>query len=115
MGALGVLEFARGHYCYVGSAQRALAARLARHLRRSGKTVRWHIDYLRRRTRAVGVLAWEGDGEAECELSRAVGELADATVRRFGSSDCGCPGHLHYFTGDPVPALDRLTLPGRRT
>ncbi len=115
VGALGAVEFPRGYYCYVGSAQRALAARLRRHLRRTGKAVRWHIDYLRRRTRAVGVLAWEGDSEAECVLSRTVGELADATVRRFGSSDCSCPGHLHYFAADPAAALSALRMPGMRT
>ncbi len=115
VGALGVVEFPRGYYCYVGSAQRALTARLRRHLRRTGKAVRWHIDYLRRRTRAVGVRVWEGDNKAECVLSRAVGELADATVRRFGSSDCACPGHLHHFAADPSAAMSALWMPGMRT
>jgi hypothetical protein len=42
VGALGVLSFEPGYYCYVGSARRGLKARLQRHLRRSRKKKHWH-------------------------------------------------------------------------
>jgi sugar fermentation stimulation protein A len=103
IGALGVLGFAPGYYCYVGSARRGLAARIARHLRRGGKRTHWHIDYLRRRTAVVGVVTWRTQSRgAECELSRAVAALADGFVPRFGSSDCPCPSHLYYFPREPL-------------
>jgi len=113
IGALGVLEFPRGYYCYVGSAGRGLRARVGRHLRGTG-AVRWHVDYLRRRTAPVGALCWTDAAVGECELSRRVGLLADGTVPRFGSSDCDCPGHLHYFRRSPVARLRALAPEGMR-
>ena len=47
VGALGEIRFLAGDYVYVGSAQRALAARVARHRRRHDKRFHWHIDSLR--------------------------------------------------------------------
>ncbi|MDR3074469.1 MAG: DUF123 domain-containing protein, partial [Candidatus Methanoplasma sp.] len=45
VGALGILHFREGRYCYVGSAMNGLDQRIARHTSKQ-KTVRWHIDYL---------------------------------------------------------------------
>ena len=45
VGRLGRFTFPRGYYLYVGSAQRCLQARVARHARRK-KSLRWQIDYL---------------------------------------------------------------------
>lgn len=45
MGALGEIRLERGWYAYVGSARRARAARVARHLS-PAKSLRWHADYL---------------------------------------------------------------------
>jgi len=108
VGALGLIEFPAGHYCYVGSARAGLRARLMRHVRTGGKRTHWHIDYLRRRTRPVGLLVWAGKGADECALSRRVGRVADGNVPRFGCSDCGCESHLHYFAGEAAGRLRGL-------
>ena len=105
VGGLGRLDLPAGYYCYVGSARRGLKARLARHLRRTGKRTHWHVDYLRRLTRpAAAFVAAEG-AATECALSGAVAALADGSVRGFGSSDCRCASHLHYFRRDPRARL----------
>ncbi len=105
VGALGTVSFPRGFYCYVGSARKGLPARLARHLRRSGKRLRWHVDYLRQATQPVSVLTWAGEEADECALSRAVDGLAQWSVPGFGCSDCRCSSHLHYFRVDPTGRL----------
>lgn len=112
VGALGVLHFKAGYYCYAGSARRGLKARLERHLRRSAKKKHWHVDYLRQRTEPVALFVWTADEAAECELSQAIGRLADESVRGFGATDCSCLSHLHYFPGDPRGRLRRLRIPG---
>ncbi|RLG02180.1 MAG: GIY-YIG nuclease family protein, partial [Thaumarchaeota archaeon] len=45
IGSLGVVEFKRGYYVYVGSGQRYLEKRIQRHKKKI-KRVKWHIDYL---------------------------------------------------------------------
>jgi sugar fermentation stimulation protein A len=120
IGALGLREFPRGYYCYTGSARGGLRGRLARHLCRSGKSLHWHIDYLRRRTAIAGLACWPG-GVGECDLADAVRALGGAPVPRFGCSDCDCPSHLYRFDRAPLEALARmerggvpaLVLPGR--
>jgi Uri superfamily endonuclease len=89
VGSLGAIAFPRGWYAYVGSARRGRDARVARH-RRAGKPLRWHADHLFSRYPAGR--AWLIDTRrSECELAASLG---GEVVPRFGSSDCGCPGHL---------------------
>ena len=45
VGALGSVNFERGLYAYVGSAQNNLEKRIERHLRKAKRKF-WHIDYL---------------------------------------------------------------------
>lgn len=85
-----------GLYAYAGSAQRALPARLNRHVTGAGSR-HWHVDHLRSAARVVGVDVWPGaPREAECLLAqRLAGSSRTVTrPRRFGSSDCRCAGHL---------------------
>ncbi len=105
VGALGLVALRPGWYCYVGSARSGLRARLARHLRTVRKRAHWHIDYVRRRTRPVALLVWEGEEADECALSDAVAALADGSVEGFGCSDCRCASHLHHFVRDPAGRL----------
>ncbi|MFP4056913.1 MAG: GIY-YIG nuclease family protein [Candidatus Brocadiia bacterium] len=106
IGRLGRFRFPAGYYVYCGSAQRALAARLARHRRRS-KALRWHIDYLLALpgARLLATRAYPSDRRQECALNQAVQEQAGARVvaAGFGSSDCrsGCPAHLTCFPHRP--------------
>jgi Uri superfamily endonuclease len=107
IGKLGVFQFPRGNYIYVGSAMNGLRARLARHERRQKKRF-WHIDYFLDHARIVDVWTRAGARRLECAWARAA--LAPPNARvvapRFGASDCDCKTHLIYlanyspFTGD---------------
>ena len=112
IGKHGTHSFAPGYYCYVGSAMGNLAQRLARHRSRE-KRPHWHIDYLLAEAELEEVLAAPTKRRLECGLSRRVAALtAGPAVAGFGSSDCSCPTHLHYFKSDPRalvrPILERL-------
>jgi len=109
IGALGLCEFPAGRYVYCGSAQRNLAARIARH-RRKRKTKRWHIDYLTSHPAAkvVDVETFVAGKDGECRLvaqSRRAG--GRVVVKGFGASDCprkgGCGAHLLWM-GEGVKA-----------
>lgn len=85
-----------GLYAYVGSAQRALPARLHRHVTGAGSR-HWHVDHVRSEAQVAGVDVWpHAPREAECLLARRLAALSRAVIhpRRFGSSDCRCAGHL---------------------
>jgi sugar fermentation stimulation protein A len=100
-GVLGWCDFAAGWYVYAGSARRNLSQRLARHLRLA-KRRHWHVDALREAADQVRALPIRGTRGCECELAAAVRAIADASLPRFGSSDCRCPGHLFRFDADPL-------------
>jgi len=97
IGRLGRFEFPAGMYFYVGSAQRNLSARLARHGRRA-KTLRWHIDYLSTNCRMLGAMVLPGGKRRECEIAAELAGRYARPVARFGASDCHCGGHL-FFEG----------------
>ena len=101
VGRLGAFRFPRGYYVYTGSARSGLEQRVARHLRRD-KRLHWHIDYLLARGSVTQVLVYPGAG-SECALNRAVEALpgGEVVVRGFGSSDCRCRAHLHFFARPP--------------
>ena len=94
VGALGMIEFARGFYAYVGSAMGGLRGRIDRHLRRE-KCVRWHIDYLLEKGRVQEVIYAPTDERLECRLAQGL-EHVFRSIPGFGSSDCRCPSHLFY-------------------
>ncbi len=100
-GSLGRIAFPAGWYVYAGSARKGLSARIARHLRRSGKRLRWHIDYLARQARSARGLAVASWDNLECEMAASLERLGGRGVPGFGSSDCGCPSHLFGFEVDP--------------
>jgi len=107
IGKLGVFEFPRGYYIYVGSALNGLAARLARHLRPNKKRF-WHIDYFLERAQIKELWTHQGDERLECVWARAALALPRARViaPRFGASDCACPTHLIYF-GAALPRFPK--------
>jgi sugar fermentation stimulation protein A len=96
IGSLGVLLFPAGRYFYIGSAQRNLAKRVARHKRRR-KLKRWQIDYLRAYCRYEGVEIHEGATD-ECGLAQETIRQTGGGIlhHRFGASDCRCNGHLVF-------------------
>ena len=102
VGRLGRFWFEAGLYYYVGSAQRNLSARLARHARRR-KPLRWHIDYLSVRARMLGAIVVSGRRDRECRLAAKLSRHVARSVAGFGASDCRCAGHLFYGGDGQTP------------
>lgn len=94
-GKLGVLDFPKGLYAYVGSAQNGLEKRIKRHCRKD-KIKFWHIDYLLERAKILEVYAKKSRKEQECETARELGKKFKA-VPKFGCSDCRCRSHLFFL------------------
>lgn len=104
-----------GVYAYAGSAQRGLAARIARHLKPArAKRPRWHIDHLLARSDVEAVLLYPLSRPGECWLADRVSREPGASLAAlgFGSSDCRCPGHLLRLHELPdLEALRGMSLP----
>ncbi len=109
VGSLGELPFAAGYYLYVGTAKVALTKRIERHLRKK-TALHWHIDYLTGYAEKCTAIPIRSSAPLEHELARAVGKIADGCVAAFGSSDCACPGHLFFFTGNPFERQSFIDL-----
>lgn len=97
VGALGIVEFRKGTYCYVGSAMNGLDRRIKRHLS-DNKKIRWHIDYLTKE--CSGMEAYEAAPNiSECGLGETVRENGGTdSIKGFGCSDCGCATHLFFLS-----------------
>jgi Uri superfamily endonuclease len=116
IGKLGNLKFKKGFYCYVGSAigrSVNLENRLKRHLSKNKKK-RWHIDYLLSSPSISiqSIVVIPSKKKLECNISRIIEEKAIETVKKFGSSDCKCKGHLHYFKNERslVNAINKVVI-----
>lgn len=103
VGSLGECRLPPGWFLYVGSAfgPGGIAARVGRHFRRDKKP-RWHIDAL---TLALDLCeCWyhHGHDKSECRWNGILATRHDGyPVAGFGSSDCRCPSHLHFFATRP--------------
>jgi len=75
IGALGSVNFEKGLYAYVGSAQKGLERRVERHLRKSKRKF-WHIDYLldNGAVEVVKVFSNEEGKTGECKIARKISE-----------------------------------------
>lgn len=95
VGKLGSVNFDKGLYAYVGSAQNNLEKRVERHLSKQKKNF-WHIDYLlaSKHVNITRVFFKTAEKSEECEFAA---ELAKSglPVTGFGSSDCECASHLY--------------------
>ena len=87
VGSLGVVEFDRGYYAYVGSAMGpgGVRARLCRHIR-GREARRWHIDYLREHA-DVAYYLYTCEGPPERVIAERCRRLLEPGPRGFGSSD----------------------------
>ena len=94
VGTLGNVNFEKGMYAYVGSAQNNLEKRIERHLRKT-KQKFWHIDYILDYDNVkVLKVFYENAGKSEeCKVANKIGERCVST-KGFGSSDCKCRSHL---------------------
>ncbi|MEM3442393.1 MAG: GIY-YIG nuclease family protein [Candidatus Bathyarchaeia archaeon] len=94
VGALGNINFKRGLYAYVGSAQNNLEKRLNRHLNKFKKKF-WHIDYFLadEHAKIVKVFYKSAEKPWECHIAKIVCDRG-IPIKGFGSSDCHCKSHL---------------------
>jgi len=106
IGKLGFIYFPKGYYCYVGYALGKvvnLENRISRHKNlnknKSGK-LKWHIDYFLVNPKAsiIDTVTINTDRKMECEISKKLQRVADKSINSFGSSDCNCRSHFHYFS-----------------
>jgi len=97
-GKLPENHFKAGLYLYVGRAQQGLEKRLERHLRKD-KRLFWHIDYFLQKAEVKAIWVKPGFFD-ECGMVRQIRKLLEKIEipqRKFGASDCHCPGHLLYL------------------
>jgi len=99
VGALGGVNFEKGLYAYVGSAQKSLEKRVRRHLGRAKRNF-WRIDYLLNdnNVKVLKVFYKNAGKSEECKVANKIGERCVST-KGFGSSDCKCQSHL-FKIGD---------------
>jgi Uri superfamily endonuclease len=99
VGSLGIIQFREGYYSYTGSARGPGGLRrVERHkevIRRLNQACRWHIDYLLPYISLVEAVVTPTSFDLECLIARRIGSGLEV-VSRFGSTDCRCPGHLHF-------------------
>lgn len=91
VGKLGVLQFEKGFYAYVGSALNRLEMRISRHLS-AEKKFHWHIDYFLDKAKIKEI--WYKEGGEECKVASVFSSCA--SIKGFGCSDCACGSHLFY-------------------
>ena len=99
-GHRGRQRFERGHHLYIGSAYGpgGLQARIRRHFRFGRKSKHhWHVDALLERANLLGAWWSTLDGQSECGWAESLGQFGRRSPDGFGSTDCGCSGHLVYF------------------
>ncbi|MEA3248555.1 MAG: GIY-YIG nuclease family protein [Nanoarchaeota archaeon] len=94
IGALGKINFDKGDYIYIGSAQNNLEKRIERHLR-SKKKRHWHIDYLLedKSVKVIEVFYQKSKKSEECETANRLLKT-ETPILNFGCSDCKCKSHL---------------------
>ncbi|MCG7920659.1 MAG: GIY-YIG nuclease family protein [Candidatus Thiodiazotropha lotti] len=104
VGRLGLCDFVRGWYLYVGSAfgPGGVAARCAHH-RRISLRPRWHIDYLRAATNLRQIWYSNDPRRREHQWAALLGEPLGLgqPIGGFGSSDCDCGSHLFISAVKP--------------
>jgi sugar fermentation stimulation protein A len=112
VGSLGEVRLPPGFYVYVGSGMGSLAARAARHYRRSKKHF-WHIDYLSpEHMKPVKLFVIRRSDRIEPALADRLKAISSMGVGGFGSSDSRADSHLFFFEKPPFrnPDFMRLVL-----
>jgi Uri superfamily endonuclease len=120
VGALGKIDFKKGRYAYVGSAQNNLKKRIQRHLS-GNKKKRWHIDYLLMspHVKVESAHYKRAKKDEECKIAHMLSSVEEP-VKGFGSSDCKCHSHLfrlrsiNYFTKHKFKEIDNIEIEGNR-
>ena len=96
IGKLGIIDFKKGIYAYIGSAQNNLEKRIERHLKKSSdKKFHWHIDYLlnNKNIKIIDIKFKELSKKYECLTAKKLLKN-NIPINGFGCSDCRCISHL---------------------
>ena len=107
IGALGIINFKKGDYIYIGSAQNGIENRVKRHFAKNKKK-HWHIDYLLT-DKNVGLKKYlykKAGKEQECKLACSLLSSLEEPIGRFGCSDCKCKSHLFKIKRLDIDKLD---------
>lgn len=128
IGALGKINFPKGKYVYVGSAQNNVEKRIARHFSKPSKIskkflghqkllsnflvnkkIKWHIDYLlaNPNVKIEKALYRKAGKDQECKIAYMLNE-SEEPIKNFGCSDCSCYSHL--FKLKSLKNLNKLKL-----
>ena len=61
--------------------------------------LRWHIDYflVNSNVSIIDTITINNNRKNECKISKKIEKIADTSIDDFGSSDCNCKSHFHYF------------------
>ena len=94
VGKLGLIDFAKGYYFYVGSGMKNLKQRVLRHQRKH-KKIKWHIDYLTRKFKFIDTKLFPSSKRLECQIAKILNKNF-IMIKGFGCSDCICQSHLFY-------------------
>lgn len=94
IGSLGKINFDKGIYSYIGSAQNNLEKRIQRH-KIKNKKLRWHIDYLLKNkyVKILKIYYKKAGREEECKIAKMLSKT-EIPISKFGCSDCDCKSHL---------------------
>jgi len=94
IGTLGKINFKKGKYVYVGSAQNNLEKRIARHLKKKKRKF-WHIDYLlaKKNVKVINTYYKKAGKREECKIACLLA-LTEKPIKNFGNGDCRCISHL---------------------
>ena len=103
IGKLGIIDFIKGYYCYVGSAFGKIV-NLENRIRRYKKlnrekkgNLKWHIDYFLVSPNVSIKRVITFNKKIECEIAKIIEKNSNKTIFGFGSSDCKCKSHFYYF------------------
>ncbi len=94
IGSLGKINFDKGIYAYIGSAQNNLEKRIQRH-KVKNKKLRWHINYLlkNKSVKILKILYKNTGRKEECKIAKRLSKT-EIPISKFGCSDCDCKNHL---------------------
>lgn len=102
IGALGTVDFEKGLYYYIGSAQNNLEKRIERHKKPKTK-LHWHIDYLLNDENAnlERVFCKVADKTEECRVAEQI-SAKNKSMKGFGCTDCSCRSHLFMGNSEKI-------------
>jgi len=102
IGALGAMDFEKGLYYYIGSAQNNLEKRIERH-KKPKTRFHWHIDYLldNENAKLERVFSKIAGKTEECSIAKQI-SAKNKSVKGFGCTDCTCRSHLFIGNSEKI-------------